>query len=151
MQSQQVLFPHWMRGVLLLTAAYNVFWGAFIAWFPETFYQWVTQTELPNPAVIPWQGAAVIAMAVVYTMAAVHPGKYWFLTAFGAFTKLAGGIWFYLAILEQNVGDQGWYHLIMNDAAWIPLLLFIAFRAKKYGEWQKTLPPPPPPSANARG
>ena len=140
MQSQQALFPHWMRGVLLLTAAYNLFWGVFIAWFPETFHQWVTQSELAHPSVIPWQGRAVMAMAIIYALAAIHPGRFWYFSAIGAFTKLAGGIWFYMVILDQKLADEGIFHLIMNDAVWIPLLIYITYRARQYGIWQKNAP-----------
>ena len=132
MQTQQAIFPVWMRGVLLLMTAYNILWGVFIGWFPESFYQWVTESENAHPEVIIWQGRAVLAMAVVYLLSAIHPGRFWYLMLFGALTKVAGGIWFYLVILEQQVGDKGIFHLVMNDGVWVPLLIFMAFRGKAY-------------------
>ena len=131
MQSQQAIFPVWMRGILLIMTAYNVLWGVFIGWFPETFYQWVTESEGAYPEIIVWQGRAVLAMAVVYLLSAIYPGKMWYLMLFGAFTKIAGGIWFYFHILNQQVGDKGIFHLIMNDAIWVPLLLYMCYRGRK--------------------
>lgn len=132
METPQSLFPQWMRGFLLATAAYNVLWGVFIGWFPQTFYQWVTETEATAPGIISWQGKGVLIMAVVYLVCAIHPGKYWYIIFFGVFTKLAGAIWFYFVILDTEVGKRGIFHLLMNDLIWAPLLLWIGFRALQY-------------------
>ena len=132
MQTQQAIFPVWMRGILLLMVAYNVLWGVFIGWFPESFYQWVTESQQSFPEIIRWQGRAVLAMAVVYFLSALHPGRFWYLMLFGAFTKVAGGIWFYFDILEQQVGDKGIFHLLMNDAIWVPLLIYMCLKGRAY-------------------
>ncbi len=128
METGQPLFPHWMRGFLLIMAVYNVAWGAFITWFPNNFFQWVTELEESAPGIIPWQGRAVLLMAVAYFMSALYPKKFWYMAGLGAITKLVGAIWFYSTILEGEVGKTGWFHLIMNDAIWIPLLLVVCFK-----------------------
>ena len=132
METPQSLFPQWMRGFLLAATAYNILWGVFIGWFPETFFQWVTETEAQAPNLIIWQGRGVLLMAAIYLMCAIHPGKLWFLILFGAFTKVAGAAWFYFSILETNVGKRGILHLLMNDLIWVPMLLWIAYRGYKY-------------------
>lgn len=132
MESPQRIFPHWMRGFLLAASAYNVLWGIFIGWFPESFYQWVTESEAAAPEIIAWQGKAVLAMVVVYFLNAIHPGKFWYLSAFGAFTKVAGAIWFYFAILEQEMGKKAIFHLLMNDLIWVPFLMWISYRGLQY-------------------
>lgn len=132
METPQSLFPHWMRGLLLAAAAYNILWGIFIGWFPETFFQWVTESQNLAPSIIGWQGKGVLALALVFLICAIHPGKFWYLVLFGAVTKLAGGIWFHFAILEQEVGKKGLFHLLMNDFIWLPLLLWISYRAFHY-------------------
>lgn len=137
MEPQKPIYPHWMRGLLLLMAAYNILWAAFIVWFPSTFYKWVTQIEADAPDIITWQGRGVLVMGLVYLVCALHPGRFWYLMIFGALTKLAGGIWFYLVILEQQVGDKALFHLIMNDGIWIPILIVMAFRGRKYHALQK--------------
>lgn len=131
-ETPQPIFPHWMRGFLLAATAYNVLWGIFIGWFPETFYQWVTESDKVVPEVIQWQGRAVLIMAAVYLASAIHPGRFWYLIFFGAFTKLAGGIWFYFDVLEQEVGKKGVFHLLMNDGIWVPMLVFLGIRAIAY-------------------
>jgi len=132
METPQSLFPQWMRGFLLAAAAYNVLWGVFIGWFPETFFQWVTESEAGAPGIISWQGKGVLMMAAVYLVCAIHPGKYWFLILFGALTKVGGAIWFYLDILDSELGKRGIFHLLMNDLIWTPLLLWITVRAFQY-------------------
>ncbi len=132
METPQSLFPQWMRGFLLAAAAYNILWGVFIGWFPETFYQWVTESEGSVPSIIEWQGKGVLVMVAVYAACALHPGRFWYLVLFGAASKLIGGIWFYFDILEQEVGKKGLFHLLMNDFIWIPMLLWISYRAFQY-------------------
>lgn len=133
METQQTIFPHWMRGFLLIAAAYNVLWGIFIGWFPSTFYSWVLETpDLEAPALITYQGRGVLLMAGIYLVTAIHPGKFWYLPFFGAFTKIGGSIWFYYAILEQQVGDKAIFHLLMNDLIWVPMLIWIGFKGRAY-------------------
>ncbi len=131
-ETQQPIFPNWMRGFLLAAAAYNVLWGIFIGWFPETFFQWVTESEASAPGIIKIQGRAVLFMAAVYVAGAIHPGRFWYFMLIGALTKFAGAIWFYFDILDQEVGRKGMFHLLMNDAIWIPFLVAIAFKGLAY-------------------
>lgn len=133
METQQTLFPHWMRGFLLIAMAYNAGWGIFIGWFPNTFYSWVLETpDLTAPDLIIWQGRGVMLMAAVYLVLAIHPGKLWYLAFFGAFTKVAGSAWFFFSILDQRIGDKALFHLLMNDWIWVPFLIWIGFEALKY-------------------
>jgi len=132
MEPQQPIYPHWMRGLLLLMSGYNILWAAFIVWFPSTFYKWVTGIETDAPSIITWQGRGVLVMGIVYLICALHPGKFWYLMIFGALTKLAGGIWFYFHILDQKVGDKALFHLVMNDGIWIPILVIMALRGRQY-------------------
>ncbi len=132
MKTQQTLFPNWMRGFLLIACVYNIFWGIFIAWFPESFYHWVTESQNTTPEILVWQGRAVLVLGFVYFATALHPGRLWYLALVGALTKIGGAIWFYTVILEGKVGDQGLFHLIMNDGIWIPFLIAIALKGKAY-------------------
>ncbi len=128
-ETPQPLFPNWMRGFLLITTVYNVAWGAFITWFPQSFFEWVTQSEEATPGIIVWQGRVVLLMAIAYFMSALYPRKFWYLIGIGILTKLVGGLWFYFSILEQEVGKTGWFHLIMNDLVWLFPLSFIFYKA----------------------
>lgn len=136
MVTQQTLFPNWMRGFLLITAVYNIFWGFFIAIYPESFFHWVTESQKALPEIIIWQGRAVLVMGIIYFFTALHPGKLWFMLFFGALTKLFGGIWFYWVILDTEIGRKGIFHLLMNDAVWIPFLVVFGFKALSYKKWK---------------
>lgn len=133
MNTEQRFFPQWMRGFLLAAAAYNVLWGFLMAWMPESFYHWVTQTDNTTPGIIVWQGRGVLVLALLFVASAIHPGKFWYLPALGALAKLLGALWFYVTILDQSLNDKAIFHLIMNDLVWVPFLIFIALRALRYG------------------
>lgn len=132
MNTEQRFFPQWMRGFLLAAAAYNVLWGFLMAWMPESFYHWVTQSAQATPDIIVWQGRGVLVLALLFVAAAIHPGKLWFFPAIGAFAKLSGAAWFYMVMLEQTLNDQAIFHLLMNDLLWIPFLTVITLRAHRY-------------------
>lgn len=131
-QTPQTIFPNWIRGFLLIAAAYNILWGIFIGYFPETFFHWVTESKAAVPDIIAWQGKGVLLMAALYLACAIHPGKLWYLVFLAALTKIGGGLWFYFDILEQQVGDKAIFHLLMNDGIWVPMLIFIGIRALAY-------------------
>ena len=130
----QPLIPHWMRGFLLIATAYNAAWGAFIIWYPNTFYQWVSASELDAPAIIQWQGRIVLLMAIAYLMGALYPRKFWYLVLIGALTKIIGATWFGMVILNGAPEKSGLFHLIMNDIIWIPFLAVIGYRFYKNKE-----------------
>ena len=130
----QNIFPQWMRGFLLITTIYRLIWGVFIGWLPDSFYGWVTNSTEPTPSVIEWQGKGVLLMALVYLLATLYPAKFWYLIFFGAFTKIIGAIWFYTVILDGSASKKGWFHLLMNDLLWVPLLGFIGYCAYRSGK-----------------
>ena len=112
----------WMRGLLLLTGAYNIGWGLFIYAFPNSFYRWVTQTDHLAPALITWQGLGVTAFGIAYLLAAIYPTRLWFFIGLGLFSKLIGGIGFYFMVMQQTITKKYIFHLLMNDLVWlIPL------------------------------
>ncbi len=134
MNTEQRFFPQWMRGFLLAAAAYNVLWGFLMAWMPESFYHWVTQSSQTTPDIIVWQGRGVLLLALIFIAAAIHPGRLWYLPAVGALAKLVGAAWFYTIILDQFLSDQAIFHLLMNDLLWIPFLLLVSFKAYYYSK-----------------
>jgi hypothetical protein len=117
----------WMRGLLLLAGAYNIGWGIFIYVFPNSFYQWITQTERLASALITWQGVGVLTFGVAYILAAVYPIRLWFVIGLGFSSKLIGAVGFYFVVMEQKFTEKYIFHLIMNDTAWlIPLgIIFV--------------------------
>ena len=129
MQAPQTIFPQWMRGFLFIVTIYHIIWGVFIGWFPTYFYQWATDTTEAIPGIIQWYGKGVLLMALAYFLATLYPEKIWYLIILGAFTKVLGAAWFYIEILEGNVSKKGWFHLLMNELLWVPLLIFVSYRA----------------------
>ena len=112
----------WMRGLLLITGAYNLGWGLFIYAFPNSFYQWITQTDRLAPALISWQGLGVLAFGIAYMLTAVYPTRLWFLIGLGFLSKLFGAIGFYFVVMQQTITKKYIFHLFMNDLVWlIPL------------------------------
>ncbi|MGB3183171.1 MAG: hypothetical protein WBB45_17390 [Cyclobacteriaceae bacterium] len=126
--SPQPFVPYWMRGFLLLASFYNLFWAIFIYWFPDSFYRWVTQRSEDAPLIISWQAIGIFIFSVFYFLTALYPKKFRILITLGILSKLLGGVWFYLHVMEQTVNKKFFFHLIANDLIWIPLFAFIAFR-----------------------
>lgn len=112
----------WMRGLLLIAGAYNVGWGVFIYAFPDSFYQWITQTEQASPWLITWQGFGVLAFGLAYLLAAVYPTRLWWVIGLGVLSKFFGAIGFYFVVMQQTITKKYIFHLLMNDLVWlIPL------------------------------
>ena len=118
----------WMRGLLLLTGAYNLGWGVFIYAFPTSFYQWITQTEHVAPSLISWQGLGVLAFGLAYIIAAVYPLRLWFLIGLGFASKLFGAVGFYFIVMQQTITKKYIFHLLMNDLVWLVPLGIILIR-----------------------
>ncbi len=132
MQTEEPLrFEPWMRGVLLLAGIYNLAWGFFIKNFPNSFYQWVTETENPAIPAIEWQGLGVLFFGVLYALTALYPRRLWYLVIAGILSKLLGGLWFYFIIMEQTITNKFIFHLIMNDLVWVVPFTIITMRAWK--------------------
>ncbi|MFA0962087.1 hypothetical protein AB9P05_09790 [Roseivirga sp. BDSF3-8] len=121
--------PYWMRGVLLLASFYNLSWAAFIYWFPDAFYRWVTQRTDDTPLIISWQAVGIFIFSILYFIAALYPVRFRYLIVIGILSKFFGAIWFYYDIMELTVNKKFLFHLIVNDLVWIPVFIVLAFKA----------------------
>ncbi|MDF9800706.1 hypothetical protein OKW21_005969 [Catalinimonas alkaloidigena] len=128
-EEEELRVEPWMRGLLLLAGAYNLGWGFFIYNFPNSFYQWLSQSDLNAPAIISWQGIGVMLFGAVYIAVAIYPTRFWYLLALGIFSKIGGAAWFYFFVLEEKATKQYLFHLIMNDLVWVIPFVFILVRA----------------------
>ena len=126
-----------MRGLLLLAGAYNVGWGIFIYAFPQTFYQWITQTAQETPWYIEWQGIGVLAFGLAYILAAVYPIRLWWIIGLGFFSKLIGAIGFYFIVMQQIITKKYIFHLLMNDLVWLIPLGIILVRVMQVRRTQE--------------
>ena len=127
----------WMRGLLLLAGAYNVGWGVFIYAFPQTFYQWITQTTQETPWYIEWQGIGVLAFGLAYILAAIYPIRLWWIIGLGFFSKLIGAIGFYFVVMQQIITKKYIFHLLMNDLVWLIPLGIILIRVMRVRRTQE--------------
>lgn len=127
-----------MRGLLLLTGAYNVGWGAFIYYFPASFYQWVTERYTELPALIEWQGLGVLLFGIAYILAAIYPRRFWWVVPLGILSKSFGAIGFYFLIMDQTLTPTYLFHLIMNDLFWLIPLTIIFVRIMKIRKQRAT-------------
>ncbi|MGB3585709.1 MAG: hypothetical protein WBA23_04165, partial [Tunicatimonas sp.] len=114
--------------LLLLAGAYNVGWGAFIYYFPASFYQWITETSVAAPGLIKWQGAGVLLFGMAYILVALYPNRFWWVVPLGIVSKLFGAIGFYLMFIQPTLTDSYLFHLIMNDLLWLIPLTIIFVR-----------------------
>lgn len=124
----QLRIDPWMRGLLLIAGAYNLGWGAFIYYFPASFYQWVTEGYQDLPALIKWQGLGVLLFGLGYILTAVSPRRYWWVVPLGIVSKCVGAIGFYFVFMEQTITRPYLFHLIMNDLLWLIPLTIIFVR-----------------------
>ena len=118
----------WMRGLLLLAGAYNVGWGAFIYYFPSSFYPWVTEISAAAPTLIKWQGAGVLLFGAAYILVAFYPRRYWWIVPLGILSKVVGAIGFYFIFIQPALTRPYLFHLIMNDLLWLFPLTVIFVR-----------------------
>lgn len=118
----------WMRGLLLLAGAYNIGWGAFIYYFPASFYQWVTDGYTEPLSLIKWQGLGVLLFGTGYIIAAIYPHRYGWIVPLGILSKTLGAIGFYFIVMEQTITRPYLFHLIMNDLLWLIPLAVIFVR-----------------------
>jgi len=118
----------WMRGILLLAGAYNIGWGAFIYYFPASFYQWITETSAATPGIIKWQGAGVLLFGAAYILVALYPRRFWWIVLLGILSKVFGAISFYFLFMQPTLTDSYLFHVIMNDLLWLVPLTIIFVR-----------------------
>ncbi|WKN33238.1 hypothetical protein PZB74_07780 [Porifericola rhodea] len=130
-EQEELRVEPWMRGVLLLAGTYNIGWGFFIFNFPESFYQWVSQSEMAVPSIISWQGIGVLFFGLLYLAIAIYPSKLVYLLLVGIASKLIGAAWFYWFVMEGEATKQFLFHLIMNDLVWIPPFAVVFIRILK--------------------
>ncbi len=139
MMEEELKVEPWMRGLLLLAGTYNLGWGLFIYIFPDSFYQWVSQSVQIAPNIISWQGMGVLFFGIIYIAIALYPITLWYLLAAGIASKILGAAWFYWFILAGSFTKQYLFHLIMNDLIWVIPFLVILFRISQVRQ-KKTIP-----------
>ena len=125
-----------MSVTLLIAAAYNIAWGAFVVLFPEALFRWIG-ADAPNyPSLWQCVGMIVGVYGVGYACAARDPLRHWPIVLVGLLGKIFGPIGFVDAALVrgQFPVEFGWT-IITNDLVWwVPfaLILLAAYRARSH-------------------
>lgn len=121
----------WMRGFLLLAAAYNVAWSAFMHYFDTAFIKWITAGAQVENGLVQWLSLGVFLLGGLFFAAALYPYKVKWGILIGFIAKLFGGAWVWHYIMQGAYTKKFLFHLIMNDWIWVIPLAVITFAAFK--------------------
>jgi hypothetical protein len=121
----------WMRGFLLLGAAYNFMWALFLYLKPGSYIVWLSEGALRNASPITWLTYGVFLVGVFMLLGTIKPYRFKWLIALAVLAKLSGGLWVYYQVLNQLFTKKFLFHLIMNDLVWVIPLLIISLRVFK--------------------
>lgn len=124
----------WMSILLLLAAAYNVIWGAWVGLFPAQSFDLL---GLSRPTYLAlWQSVGMIVgvYGVGYGIASLAPFRHWPIVFVGLLGKLLGPLGFLWAATHQELPWIFGVYLLTNDLIWwVPftLLLWHAYQASQ--------------------
>jgi len=128
-----------MTVTLLLAAAYNVLWGAWVVLFPLHIFELARIDTGDGPHFWPqlWQciGMIVGVYGVGYAIAAIDPIRHWPIVLVGLLGKILGPIGFAGALLDGTFPLRFGVTIITNDLIWwIPfgLILVAAWRHHRH-------------------
>lgn len=135
MTSQQVDTPErspaWCTWVLYAAAIYNLAWGTWVVFFPQSIFRWLDLAPPRYPEIWQCVGMIVGVYGIGYAIAARDPFRHWPITLVGFLGKLFGPIGFLLSGPGGNLPWAWGWMLLTNDLVWwIPFaaLLYQAFR-----------------------
>lgn len=129
---QATVAPSWMSTVLLLGAAYNLLWGAFVIFFPNAIFDWLGAVRPNYPGIWQCVGMIVGVYGIGYACAATAPYTHWPIVLVGLLGKIFGPIGF---LLSATRGEFPWAFgatILTNDLIWwVPFTLILrgAWRA----------------------
>ncbi|GAB4396821.1 MAG: hypothetical protein OHK0053_11830 [Microscillaceae bacterium] len=130
-------YPVWVVRLLKYAGYYNLAWGVYILSRPFDFYRAFNPQTQAFPVYLYLLGVFVLGMGLVYLWTAHRPLQYWFLAAFGFFTKLVGPLGSYLLFLGPH---PNWFNfglsVVFNDLLWVAPLGLAAYSLFK--AWQNT-------------
>jgi len=119
--------PSWTRPVLIVAGVYNIIWGAWVVFFPGSFFTWSSMKPPEYPMI--WQSVGMIVglYGLGYLAAAFDPVRFWFLVFIGLLGKILGPLgagWYAIS------GELPWIFgliNIFNDLIWlIPFSLIVS-------------------------
>ncbi len=116
---QQIYTKPWMKYVLLLAAAYNVVWGAWVVLFPESLFHWINAEPPRYPEIWQCVGMIVGVYGIGYACAAMNPLKHWPIVLVGLLGKILGPIGFIdAALIRETLPAAFGFTILTNDLIW---------------------------------
>lgn len=112
----------WMVFTLALAGVYNIIWGSWVVFFPESAFD-LAKLELPNYMMV-WQALGMImaALGLAYLAASIKPFVHWPIVLVGLLIKVFSPIGFAYNVMLGNIPSNTLYIVITNDLIWwIPL------------------------------
>lgn len=133
--------PRWATLTLQLAGIYNILWGSWVVFFPQSFFMWADLPLTNYPAI--WQSVGMIVgvYGLGYFLASFDPYKHWIITLVGFLGKVFGPIGFVMYAVQGKLPWQFGLINITNDIIWIvpfALILFGAYKNKVYLELFKS-------------
>ncbi|MGL6097401.1 MAG: alkyl hydroperoxide reductase [Fimbriiglobus sp.] len=122
--------PKWMSAVLLLAAAYNLMWGAWVVLFPGPSFELSGMMRPGEPLDYPplWQciGMIVGVYGIGYLAAARDPARHWPVVLVGFLGKLFGPIGLAFGVATGESRPEGLFTILPNDLIWwVPFALIL--------------------------
>ena len=123
----------WMKPVLIAAGIYNALWGAWMIFFPQHIFQWLSLPPLSAREVSFWQciGMIVGVYGVGYAIAASDPLRHWPVILVGWLGKVLGPIGFLHGALTGTMSwSFGWINVFNDLIWWVPFtaILIAAWR-----------------------
>ena len=122
-----------MRTVMLLAAAYNLIWGAWVVLSPLSFFRLTGMEDPVHPMI--WQGMGMVigVYGLGYYWSSFNPVKHWPIVAVGFLGKILGPLGFLFNYANGAVPGAFAYTLITNDFIWWVPFALILNAARKTG------------------
>jgi peroxiredoxin len=112
--------------ILVAAALYNVFWGAFVVFFPHALFDWAGLPRPSYPGIWQCVGMIVGVYGVGYWVASWDPYRHWPIVLVGFLGKIFGPIGFIDAYSRDVFNLKFGATIVFNDLIWwIPFYLIL--------------------------
>ena len=125
--------PAWMRVTLVLAAAYNLVWGAWVIVFPNALFDFAGMPAPNYPQIWQCVGMIVGVYGIGYLIAASDPRTHWPIVLVGFLGKVLGPIGFLEALVRGDFPLRFGATIVTNDLVWwVPfgLILWHAWKRR---------------------
>lgn len=116
-----------MRRILLLAAAYNLAFGAWVILFPNAYFDWAGMGRPAYPQIWQCVGMIVGVYGVGYAIAAFDPLRHWPIVLVGLLGKVLGPLGFAKSLSDGTFTLKAGLMIVSNDLIWwVPFAFILA-------------------------